>query len=470
MGVILKAPFNCPIPEQYPNLISSRRLVVKHPGYKDDDSNELLALVATDGSTDNPGVQYGLVHTACAIFADNRFDGWLSLERKSTVEDAIAPEGLLSVGIYYFHVPSNTATAEKFADITLSPYPIVPNFREWTFPHARIPPPWKNAEIGEPAAAIPAKQRDSTCRLTNHREPTESAHIIPASEKEWFGMNSMDKYNLLGVKQGQEVINGDENLILLREDVHNQWDRTCFSIVPKLKDNNTWTWTAHVHKPVQELHALYHNVQLQSLAGVQHEYLLARFAWDMFPMLQGFLQRMVKRRLRLRSHVEDVSGLHCKSYCEGQGHGRSSPSRSASRRISPKRRHTDMSESDVIPNTEYRSCDSAIGGISPKESACSGVRSCNEASEGETAIEEDRSNSDSEEDPYGQERRRQRKMLEASLEDSDPHGFLRRKRKIEDDEVLRGRKRTRANVQSGSRVKYRDGCVPAGEEAVWSDG
>jgi hypothetical protein len=441
MGVILNAPFTCPIPEQYPNFISSRRLVVKHPGY-DDDSNELLALVATDGSANNPGVQYGLVHTACAIFAGNRFDGWLSLERKSTVEDAIAPEDLLSVGIYYFHVPPDAGTAKAFANVTLSPYPIVPNFREWAFPYASIPPPWKNASIREPAAAIPAKQRDNTCRVTYHGEPTESAHIIPASEKEWFGMNSMDKYNLLGVKRGQEVINGDENLILLREDVHTQWDCMWFSIVPKLTDNDTWTWTTHVHKPSQELHALYHNVQLQPLTGVRHEYLLARFAWDMFPMLQGFPQRMIKRRLSLRSRVEDVSGLDCKSYCEGQGHGRSSPSRSASPRKSPKRRHTDVSESDVIPNTEYRSCDSAIGGISMKESACSGVRSWNEASEEETAIEEDRSNSDSEEDPYGEKCRRQRRMLEASLIDSDLHGLIRREGNF--GEVPRGRKRTRA--------------------------
>jgi hypothetical protein len=442
MGVNLKAPLTCPIPERYPNFISSPRLVVRHPGYNDDDSNAMLALVATDGSTDNPGVQYGLVHTACAIFAGNRFDGWLSLERKPTVEGAIAPQDLLPVGIYYFHVPPDAGTAEAFANITLSPYPIVPNFREWTFPHAHIPAPWKTASIGEPAAAIPAKQRDSTCRVTHHREPTESAHIIPASEKEWFGMHNMDKYNLWGVKRGQEVINGDENLILLREDVHTQWDRMCFSIVPKLTDNNTWTWTTHVHKPTQELHALYHNLQLQPLTGVRHEYLLARFAWDMFPLLQGFLQRMVQRRLKLRSRVEDVSGAHCKSYCEGQGHGRSSPSRSTSPRKSPKRRHTDVSEGDLTLKTEYRSCDSAIGGISPNQSAY--VYPWDKASEGETASEEDRSDSDGEEDPYGRKRRKQRKMLEASLTDSDPHGFIRRKQNFGDDEVPRGRKRVRA--------------------------
>jgi hypothetical protein len=101
-----------------------------------------------------------------------------------------------------------------------------------------------------------------------------------------------------------------------------------------------------------------------------------------------------------------------------------------------------VSESDVIRNTEYRSCDSAIGGISMKESACSGVRSWNEASEEETAIEEDRSNSDSEEDPYGEKCRRQRRMLEASLIDSDLHGLIRREGNF--GEVPRGRKRTRA--------------------------
>jgi hypothetical protein len=110
------------------------------------------------------------------------------------------------------------------------------------------------------------------------------------------------------------VINGDENVILLREDVHTQWDRMCFSFVPKLTSDNTWAWAVHAHKPSQEMHAIYHNLRLQPLAGIRHEYLLARFTWDIYPSLQGFLQRMVTRRLKLPTGVEGVSGADCKAF------------------------------------------------------------------------------------------------------------------------------------------------------------
>jgi hypothetical protein len=85
MVIVLKAPVARPVSDDYPKFTLSPRLVVRHPGYTDDGTNELLALVATDRGLDAPGVQYGLVHTACAIFAGNRFDGWLSKTRDATI-------------------------------------------------------------------------------------------------------------------------------------------------------------------------------------------------------------------------------------------------------------------------------------------------------------------------------------------------------------------------------------------------
>ncbi|KAM0714516.1 hypothetical protein Q7P37_009811 [Cladosporium fusiforme] len=278
MSINLKAPAAQPVPEDYPKFTSSPRVVVHHPGYPDDDTNVLLSLVATDGSKDTPGVQYGVVHTACAIFAGNRFDGWISATRETTKGQVVTPQALLPVGDYYFQVPLDAGNAIEFVNPVLSPYPIVPTFRDWRFPHSQTLAPWEAAPIEEPLASASAKARDRTCRVTNHGEPTESAHIIPASEKDWFGINSMDGYNVWGVKRGQEVINGDENVILLREDVHTQWHRMCFSFVPKHTSDGTWAWAVHVHKPSQEMHALYHNLMLQPLAGVRYEYLLARFA------------------------------------------------------------------------------------------------------------------------------------------------------------------------------------------------
>ena len=120
MSIDLKAPVASPVPDGCRRLTSSPQVVVHHPGYPDDNSNELFALVATDGSSSAPGV----VHTACAIFACKRFDGWLSATRDASKRHAVAPQGFLPVGDYYFRVPSEDSTVNKFANSTLSPYPI----------------------------------------------------------------------------------------------------------------------------------------------------------------------------------------------------------------------------------------------------------------------------------------------------------------------------------------------------------
>jgi len=436
MSIDLRAPVASPVPDGYRRLTSSPRVVVHHPGYTDDNTNELFALVATDGSPSAPGVQHGVVHTACAIFACNRFDGWLSATRDASKRHAIAPQGLLPVGNYYFHVPPQDSTVNEFANATLSPYPIIPTFRFWPFPHSQTPAPWKDALIEERLAPEPAKQRDGTCRVTNHRESTESAHIIPASEKDWFGVNNMDKYSIWDSRRGQEVVNGDENVICLREDVHTLWDRMYFSFVPKLTSDDTYAWVVHVHKPSQEMHSLYHNLQLQPLAGIRHEFLLARFAWDIYPSLQGFLQRMVARRLKLPSGVEDVSGIDCKGLCEKQGYGRSSPTRSASRKQSPKRKHADMEEE--CEEDPYAT-DSAISGMSP--GTLYGAKSIEDDTDNGFGF----SSNDHEQDRFGFQRRERQGLVEALVSGAPSNCSRKRRRRSEGEceKGDRGRTRTR---------------------------
>jgi hypothetical protein len=186
--------------------------------------------------------------------------------------------------------------------------------------------------------------RPQTCKaerwhMSRNNPPRIDAvrHIIRASEKDWFGVNNMDKYSNWDLRRGHEVVNGDGNVMLLQEDVHTLWDRIWFSFVPKLTSDDTCAWMVHVHKVSQEMHAIYHNLLLQPPAGVRYESLLARFAWDIYLLLQGSLQRMVTRRLKLPLGVEDVSGIDCKAYCGKQGYGRSSPTRSTSRKQNPKR-------------------------------------------------------------------------------------------------------------------------------------
>ena len=59
-------------------------------------------------------------------------------------------------------------------------------------------------------------------------------------------------------------------------------------------------WCAHGMVQDEELHADYHNRPTESLAGRSVEYLYARFAWDIFPKVIGFLQSTQPRRLAVR--------------------------------------------------------------------------------------------------------------------------------------------------------------------------
>jgi hypothetical protein len=101
--VILREASNIvtgPVPPDFlflesPSPPQSYRIRFRHPAYPDS-SNVLLSLHAWDGA-----------HTACAIIANNRFDGYLSIARdgSSSIEtewDACLPTD--SHG-YYFHVP-----------------------------------------------------------------------------------------------------------------------------------------------------------------------------------------------------------------------------------------------------------------------------------------------------------------------------------------------------------------------------
>jgi hypothetical protein len=163
MSIDLRAPVALTVPDGYRKLTSSPRVVVHHPGYSDDNTNELFALIATDGSVGAPGVQYCVVHTACAIFACNCFDGWLSAIRDKTRRHVVAPRGLLPVGDHYFHVPPEDGSVNEFLSPTLSPYPIIPMLRHWPFPHSRTPAPWKDAPIEE--------------RLAPNLQSREMAHV-----------------------------------------------------------------------------------------------------------------------------------------------------------------------------------------------------------------------------------------------------------------------------------------------------
>lgn len=435
MASLLRDPLSYIRSDEYVDIDSAPRLEVRHPGYPDD-NNLLLELSATDSDGHNRGIDTHIVHMACAILAGNRFDGYLSIFRNPVVTPTPTPSTLplpllreiLPVGIYYFHVPqtANTSLPAELSPPNLLPYPVVPNFREWTFPKGHVPEAWSSAPIARPLARRTPKARDGSCRVTDQNEVTELGHIIPEGEREWFVRNCMDRYRR-GPKTGPDVLGAPENILTLRPDIHFLWDRMDFSIVPKMDHQSSWVWVIHVHTVSDELCSLYHNRRLHPLSGLAWRFLLARFAWDILPMIRGFLQRDTARSLHLRNRVVNASDSECKEYCYNQGRHRSSQSP----RKSPKRSHTDSARARTTHRNGEQCSDSETG------SDGDGQEDDHEGNEEDEY--------DGQADPFGYIRRREQERLEEEQEDPDPFGHKRRREQtIAEEQYTRGRKRRRS--------------------------
>ena len=269
VSITFQSPATPPVRSSASSIEERRTIRILHPAYNAP-NNVLLELPATDGSQADHGIHAMTVHAACAIIANNRFDGRLITASGSVIAPLREDDGsaCLPAGEYFFDVPSDPQ------------YAIVPNFRAWSFPHNAIPTHWKeiasrhnSSRVNVPAAAQ-VFARDSACRLTAHQESNELAHIIPDSETGWFSMNGMGRY---GINNDSGQLKSAWNMMLLRADVHNLWDRRTFTMVPKWStaSGGSWTLVAHCISISDEIHTIYHNRPLLPALGIAAAYWLA---------------------------------------------------------------------------------------------------------------------------------------------------------------------------------------------------
>jgi hypothetical protein len=191
--------------------------------------------------------------------------------------------------------------------------------------------------------------------MSAHEEGCEMAHLCPRSEDEWFHMNEMHRYIYDVQRPRTGAINDVGNVMLLRSDLHTAFDQMKFVFVPKLSSTNAQSIVTHLLAPSVELRRLYHNTELHRIGGIPREFLFARFAWSIFPFLEGFLHDGVPRELHLIPLVVDngsqsTSAEVCKSFSKQSGN--------KSRNSSPKKRQRSSAASDI----------EAAGVMTPKQS------------------------------------------------------------------------------------------------------
>jgi len=270
--------------EQIPT--QSHTVSVYHPFYVEE--NTLLTLGAFDAGSG--GIHHETLRIACAIIANNRFDGFLSTTTAPGLPLTKDKDGVLPPGQYYFHVPGD------------SEYAVVPSFRHWQYPHDNVPQTWTELDgsmHGPIATMVPSdistavRLRDTKCRVSGYAEIAQVAHLCPQTEEPWMHRNAMERF---AANPSARPTYWTNNALLLRADLRLAFDARIFVFLPK-----SCKLVVHVLEASKELLGLYHNVEMQHSAsglGVGVAFLFSRFAWTIFHLATNtsFSRCQEKRR------------------------------------------------------------------------------------------------------------------------------------------------------------------------------
>lgn len=387
VAYLARAP--CAAPASAPPEPRQPRVRIRHPGYAT--NNVLLRMPAIDclessvplpsttspgagPSQDTPQIKFGLHHrtalTAGAIIANNAFDrAYFTHDQAGRKRVDVPLDCLLEPGDYWLQLrgeeppslgagqtahttgeepgeaasttlasmpppPRPPARAQsalsepRSASTKYKPYPIVPSFTDWRFPHNRVPAEWRATHETpghslqpptRPAKSSPTSTLRSRCCITDYSMGTNRCHVVPSKQKDWFSMNEMHEYvsGLIG------NIHDEANLITLRADLHLLFDQRKFAMAPKpsafiesaatssiLSVDERYALTIHVlndDEGADEFSGPYHNVAIQPKAVemLSRDFVFARFAWSLFPLLQNFLETPIPRRLAVISKTNE---------------------------------------------------------------------------------------------------------------------------------------------------------------------
>jgi hypothetical protein len=167
----------------------------------------------------------------------------------------------------------------------IAPYPIVPSFQDWEFPHRRIPDFWPSTILDAPDLSTNA------CSLSAATLAVDKAHLIPKEERTWFSDNGMAIY---GVSFSD--IDNPVNTLPLRKDLHYNFDNRLFAITPKIVQVGTEIATSSIQyvthildRSAAELWPVYHNKLVGCLHVSSPAYIFARFAWAVLLRVKEFV-------------------------------------------------------------------------------------------------------------------------------------------------------------------------------------
>ncbi|KAI0878777.1 hypothetical protein GGS24DRAFT_441962 [Hypoxylon argillaceum] len=284
----LKAVVILPPLSRPPTIHGEGEIEFRHPGYTPPcDTLFMLPRLDHSSASSLKGVHYSTALTACQIIANNAFNGYLATDREGRERVDLNADHLLTESQYWFFASSTYQN--------LNPYPIVPSFQDWAFPHQ------ENARWPLPTDIImDPDTSDPRCIITQTTALVNKAHLIPAADENWFKANVMSRYG------NHSDTNQNSNKITLRHDLHYAFDSHLFAIVPKQNHYVVHQLSA-TESSTREFASIYHNRRItqQSVAPV---FLFARFARAVFMLVKPFIAQSPISRYVARLHVGDKEG------------------------------------------------------------------------------------------------------------------------------------------------------------------
>ncbi|KAH6975849.1 hypothetical protein EDB80DRAFT_658503 [Ilyonectria destructans] len=197
---------------------------ILHPGYSNFSYNPDFDILIAFQAFDDGGVHYDTAHTACAILANNQWDGYFSHDKHGKIK--VRPtDGVLRDPSFYFCLPSSS-------DPSTDQYPVIPRFKDWRFPHKNLPPIWMQLKEQLLAEQETKQARPGHCSLSDCADAIESAHLVPTTQSHWWRINVM-KQHVRAPLFSTNDIDCPANSLPLRCDIHRMFDERHFTFVPK---------------------------------------------------------------------------------------------------------------------------------------------------------------------------------------------------------------------------------------------
>ncbi|OAL28689.1 hypothetical protein AYO20_09413 [Fonsecaea nubica] len=248
---------------------------------------------------DEGGVHHATAWAACSVIDDNRWTGYLSLDKEGEHRILHAQKILRAPQYYYQTSPQKRG----------SNYAVIPTFSEWAFP-TKGPPHWWNETVASNQSS--AQDDDSLCRATQCEDDMEDTHLIPMAERRWFS-KYMWTYSATKIR---DKMQDPDNSVRLGGDLRAALDAKMFTVVPM---KSRWVGYCMNADPDSELTRLHHGVELPRMRdlGFHTHFLYARFAYTVFEHFRAFLRSDSSKLLYLR--IDQNATLQY--YCDPEGCG-----------------------------------------------------------------------------------------------------------------------------------------------------